>query len=86
MKTSCRAGDLLPEMPAEAVQVIEALPLIQQIETIQQVNAIKSLKQGGGSSGGVPPFLPIVLALHYRSNQQQSTKSKLKKLLGMMGR
>lgn len=64
----------------EAVEIVEYLPLIQQIQAVQRINAIKSIKQ---ESSGVPPFLPIVLALHH-STSQQGTKKK-HKLLSLFG-
>ncbi|KAH6942035.1 hypothetical protein HPB50_027479 [Hyalomma asiaticum] len=70
------AGGLLPEVePVEAAQIAKYLPLIQQIEAIERIKAIKAIKsQSKGDS--LPPFLPIVIALHHKSEQQQSGKKK----------
>ncbi|XP_054920276.1 uncharacterized protein [Dermacentor andersoni] len=69
-------GGLLPDVePVEAAQIAKYIPLIQQIEAIERIKAIKAIKSKGDS---YPPFLPIVLALHHKSEQQQSGKKKLR--------
>ncbi|XP_075738918.1 uncharacterized protein LOC142784437 [Rhipicephalus microplus] len=71
------AGGLLPEVePVEAAQIAKYLPLIQQIEAIERIKAIKAIKSQ--SKDSIPPFLPIVIALHHKSEQQQSGKKKLR--------
>ncbi|XP_077500299.1 uncharacterized protein LOC144111057 [Amblyomma americanum] len=73
------AGGVVPDVePVEAAQVAKYLPLIQQIEAIERIKAIQHIKSQQRDS--VPPFLPIVLALHHKSQQQKSGKKKLRLL------
>ncbi|KAH9366848.1 hypothetical protein HPB48_018453 [Haemaphysalis longicornis] len=81
------AGAPLPEEvvdvgPAEAAQIAKYLPLIQQIEAIERIKAVQQIKKGKGNT--VPPFLPIVLALHHRS-EQGGKKKKLRLLRRLFG-